>query len=107
MRSGYRLIYSEKLITKLNEDIKQFPQVFPIEDDMERTFDGVSRLIMLDRYSFKDTEKITLAVGDLVVLTVKSDPNFPARGIGYVKELTKDNVTVALEEQYHAQAGAE
>lgn len=101
------MVYSEKLITKLNEDIKQFPQVFPIEDDMERTFDGVSRLIMLDRYSFKDTEKITLAVGDLVVLTVKPDPNFPARGIGYIKEINEDNVTVELEEQYYAQAGAE
>src|SRR5690625_644431 len=74
---------------------------------MEMTFDGVSRLIMLDRYSFKDTEKTTLAVGDLVVLTVKSDPNFPARGIGYVTEIKDEQVTVALEEQYHAQAGAE
>src|SRR5690625_3275471 len=107
MGSGYRLVYNEKLITKLNEDIKQFPQVFTITDEMRTTFSGVSRLIMLDRYSFKDTEKETLKQGDLVVLTVKSDPNFPARGIGYVTELTEDSVTVALEEQYYAQAGAE
>lgn len=68
----------------LNADIEGFPQVFPITDDMKTTFDGVSRLIMLDRYTFKDTAKQTLKVGDFVVLTVKPDPKFPARGFGYV-----------------------
>ena len=37
-----------------------FPQVHPITDDMKITHKGVSRLVMIDRYSFKDTEKITL-----------------------------------------------
>ena len=36
---------------------------------------------MLDRYSFKDTEKETLTEGDFVVLTIKEDPKFPARGL--------------------------
>ncbi|RSL34546.1 vitamin B12-dependent ribonucleotide reductase [Salibacterium salarium] len=72
---------------KLNQDIEQFPQVYPVTDDMHITKDGVSRLVMLDRYTFKDTEKRTLDIGDFVVLTVKPDPKFPARGFGFVKEL--------------------
>ncbi|WP_174613783.1 vitamin B12-dependent ribonucleotide reductase [Virgibacillus ihumii] len=71
----------------LNEDIKLFPQVHPVTDDMKLTHKGVSRLVMLDRYAFKDTEKKTLKAGDFVVLTVKADPKFPARGLGYVKSV--------------------
>lgn len=55
---------------------------------------------MLDRYAFKDTEKKTLKVGDLVVLTVKSDPQFPARGIGRVGLIHNGRATVELEEAY-------
>lgn len=84
----------------LNNDIKLFPQVHEITEDMRLTFDGVSRLIMLDRYAFKDTEKKTLKVGDLVVLTVKSDPQFPARGIGRVGLIHNGKATVELEEAY-------
>lgn len=84
----------------LNNDIKLFPQVHEITEDMRLTFDGVSRLIMLDRYAFKDTEKKTLKVGDLVVLTVKSDPQFPARGIGRVRLIHNGKATVELEEAY-------
>src|SRR5690625_3035339 len=71
-------------IHSLNEDIKNFPQVHPITEDMKITHSGVSRLVMLDRYAFKDTAKTTLKVGDFVVLTVKSDPKFPARGTGFI-----------------------
>lgn len=92
-------------IEKLNEDIKQFPQVFPIEDGMKTTFDGVSRLVMLDRYSFKDTEKKTLGVGDLVVVTIKPDPQFPTRGIGYVNEINGNNVLVELLPEYYEASG--
>lgn len=90
----------------LNADIAKFPQVAPITDDMHLTYDGVSRLIMLDRYAFKDTAKVTLKVGDTVVLTVKNDPNFPARGIGNVAELNGNKAVVQLEESY-AQYGDE
>ncbi|MBB4825702.1 ribonucleoside-diphosphate reductase alpha chain [Sporosarcina luteola] len=69
---------------QLNADIAKFPQVHPITDDMKIEHSGVSRLVMIDRYSFKDTEKKTLKVGDFVVLTVKEDPKFPARGLGFV-----------------------
>lgn len=89
-------------ITQLNEDIKQFPQVFPIEPDMKLSFSDVSRLIMLDRYSFKDTEKKTLGVGDFVILTIKTDPKFPARGYGFITAIDWDNrrATVKLDDQF-------
>ena len=74
-------------VEALNKDIRLFPQVHPITEDMKITHEGVSRLVMLDRYAFKDTEKKTLKVGDFVVLTVKSDPNFPARGYGTVQSI--------------------
>lgn len=93
--------------TSLNADIKLFPVVREITNDMKMSFDGVQRLIMLDRYSFKDTEKKTLKVGDLVVLTVKSDPKFPARGIGNIAEINGSNVTVLLEEVYRQYAETE
>ena len=47
-------------VERLNEDIKLFKQVHPVTPDMKITHKGVSRLVMIDRYSFKDTEKITL-----------------------------------------------
>jgi ribonucleoside-diphosphate reductase alpha chain len=96
-------------IARLNEDIKQFPQVFPVTDDMKLTFKGVSRLVMLDRYSFKDTEKKTLKVGDFVVLTLKQDPKFPARGYGFVTELDLANKTakVKVDEEFAGQLEGE
>ncbi|GGK02581.1 hypothetical protein GCM10007063_26110 [Lentibacillus kapialis] len=78
-------------VQALNEDIKLFPQVHPITDDMTLTHEGVSRLVMLDRYAFKDTAKTTLKAGDFVVLTVKADPKFPARGLGFVKSVDWNN----------------
>lgn len=78
-------------IESLNKDIEQFPQVHPITPDMHITHEGVSRLVMLDRYSFKDTEKKTLKEGDFVVLTIKQDPKFPARGYGFIKSIDRKN----------------
>nr|WP_313893926.1 vitamin B12-dependent ribonucleotide reductase [Psychrobacillus sp.] len=91
-------------VEQLNNDIKQFPQVHPITADMNLTHKGVSRLVMIDRYSFKDTEKKTLKVGDFVVLTVKEDPKFPARGLGYIVSLDETTKTaeVLIEEDYRS-----
>ncbi|WP_040228726.1 vitamin B12-dependent ribonucleotide reductase [Bhargavaea cecembensis] len=75
---------------KLNADISLFPQVHPVTEEMNISHSGVSRLVMIDRYSFKDTEKKTLGKGDFVVLTVKEDPKFPARGLGYVMSVDRD-----------------
>lgn len=89
-------------INQLNQDIEQFPQVHPITSDMHLTHKGVSRLVMIDRYSFKDTEKKTLKAGDFVVLTVKQDPKFPARGLGIIEAINQDKktATIRIEEDY-------
>ncbi|MBQ4865299.1 vitamin B12-dependent ribonucleotide reductase [Priestia megaterium] len=83
-------------VEKLNSDIERFPQVHPITPDMKLTHKGVSRLVMLDRYAFKDTEKLTLSGGDFVVLTVKEDPKFPARGLGYVESINFEQKTAVV-----------
>src|SRR5690625_1720745 len=78
-------------ISQLNEDIELFRQVHPITNDMKLTHDGVSRLVMLDRYAFKDTEKKTLKKGDFVVLTIKADSQFQVRSYGIIEELNIEN----------------
>ncbi|AZU63306.1 vitamin B12-dependent ribonucleotide reductase [Neobacillus mesonae] len=87
---------------RLNEDIRLFPQVHPVTPDMKITHKGVSRLVMLDRYTFKDTEKITLTKGDFVVLTIKEDPKFPARGLGTIEDIDweKKKAKVLVEEEF-------
>ena len=89
---------------RLNEDIRLFPQVHPVTPDMKITHKVVSRLVMLDRYTFKDTAKITLTEGDFVVLTIKEDPKFPARGLGYIKEIDWENkkAKVLVEEEFRS-----
>lgn len=95
-------MYTTKQIERLNKDIEQFEHVHPITEDMHIIHEGVSRLVMLDRYSYKDTEKKTLKEGDIVVLTIKKDPQFPTRGIGIIKEIDWDNneATVYIFEEY-------
>ncbi|MEL3974082.1 vitamin B12-dependent ribonucleotide reductase [Rossellomorea oryzaecorticis] len=101
-------VASKKTMTlnkeRLNQDIGLFPQVHPITPDMKTTHKGVSRLVMIDRYSFKDTEKITLSEGDFVVLTIKEDPKFPARGLGYITSIDWENkkADVWIEEEYRS-----
>ncbi|OKL38091.1 ribonucleotide reductase [Domibacillus mangrovi] len=89
-------------VDRLNKDISIFPQVHPVTSDMKITHKGVSRLVMIDRYSFKDTEKITLSEGDFVVLTIKEDPKFPARGTGFVTAIDRETkkVSVLIDEEY-------
>lgn len=97
--------YTESRKEGLNKDIELFPQIFSITPDMHITHEGVSRLIMMERYAFKDIEKKTLKVGDLVVLTVKEDPNFPARGLGVLMSLDHDAYegTVKVEDDFLGQ----
>ncbi len=89
---------------QLNKDIEQFDAVFPITEDMNITYNGVARLVMLDRYSFKDTKKTTLKEGDFVLLTVKEDPKYPARGTGTIVSLDweKGEALVQVSEEYRA-----
>ena len=92
----------DKTIERLNKDIALFPQVHPITPDMKLTHKGVSRLVMIDRYAFKDTAKLTLSIDDFVVLTIKEDPKFPARGLGYITAIdwTSKKATVRVEEEF-------
>ncbi|CEI84121.1 Ribonucleoside-diphosphate reductase NrdZ [Oceanobacillus oncorhynchi] len=89
-------------IGALNEDIKKFEAVHPITKEMHITHQGVSRLVMLDRYAYKDTEKKTLKKGDFVVLTVKADPKFPARGLGFIIDINweENKAEVAVASDY-------
>src|SRR5699024_8975558 len=103
------MVTSEQLkyevnISQLNKDIEQFEPVHPIDDSMKITHSGVSRMVMIDRYSYKDTMKKTLKVGDLVVLTVKPDPKYPARGIGFVESIDWDHneASVWIEPEYRS-----
>ncbi|OZS78811.1 ribonucleoside-diphosphate reductase, adenosylcobalamin-dependent [Tetzosporium hominis] len=104
MVSPSTLQNQQAAIQQLNEAIKQFPQVHPVTPDMKLTHKGVSRLVMIDRYSFKDTEKKTLQAGDFVVLTVKEDPKFPARGLGQIVSIDWDKkvAVVRIDEEYRS-----
>ncbi|OXB94705.1 LAGLIDADG family homing endonuclease [Parageobacillus galactosidasius] len=95
-------MYTDELIESLNKDIEHFPQVYPITPDMKHHFVGISRLVMLDRYSFKDTKLKTLKEKDLVVLTVKEDPKWPTRGVGYIQEIDWDQriAKIQVEEEF-------
>ncbi|TFB23824.1 ribonucleotide reductase [Filobacillus milosensis] len=99
---GVKTRDSQINVERLNEDIKQFPHVHPITSQMNTTHKGVSRLVMLDRYAFKDTEKKTLKEGDFVVLTVKDDPKFPARGTGFIVSINDETkkAKIKVEEDY-------
>ncbi len=93
--------YQPQLVEKLNRDIAAyFPHLFLIDGTMNKTFEGVSRLVMLDRYTQKDINHITLGIGDLVVCIVKDDPKFPSRGIGYIRSILEDRVSIELEDEY-------
>lgn len=94
-------MYDKALIEKLNRDIaRYFPHLFLVDRKMNKTFEGVSRLVMLDRYTQKDINHVTIGPGDLVVCVVKDDPKFPSRGIGYITQIIDDKVYIRLEDEY-------
>lgn len=97
--------YTQSTIKKLNADIlNNFLHIFPIEEHFKLTHAGVSRLVMLDRYSQKDRSLKTLGVTDIVVTIVKEDPKFPSRGIGQVIDVDYEHeyVTLKLDEEFRA-----
>lgn len=96
-------MYSLEQITNLNRDIAQFPVIHPIViPEMHRHQNGVSRLVMLDRYSSKDIKKVTLGTGDIVVAKIKDDPKFPAIGIAVVESIDwkANKLSIIVEEEY-------
>ncbi len=97
-------MYSSKTIENLNKDIRKIEYIHEIDSTMKKSLSGVSRLVMLDRYAQKDLGNKTLKVGDVVVIVVKFDPKFPARGVGQVTKIVNDDVYVKVEEEYTASA---
>lgn len=97
------MTYSLSTINKLNKDIKEhFPHLTPINDSFHTIHEGVSRLVMLDRYSQKDPSNSTLGIDDIVITVIKDDPKYPARGIGIVKEIDYDKqvATILIDEEF-------
>ena len=79
------LNYSAKIVENLNKTITEiFPHLCPIKPDFNLTLQGISRLVMLDRYSQKDKGLKTLQIGDIILTVIKPDPRFPSKGIGKV-----------------------
>lgn len=97
------VVYDSKLVQKLNNDLlNHFPHLFLADDTMKLTFQGVSRLVMLDRYTQKDINYVSLSEGDLVICVTKDDPKFPTRGIGYVKKIEGNEAWIDLESEYRS-----
>lgn len=91
--------YSQELKLNLNQDILNFPHISQIKDTDAITFEGISRLVMLDRYALKDKYLSTLKPGDLVVCLIKEDPRFPTRGIGNVVSIDGNFVVIQIEDE--------
>lgn len=83
------------------EEEKMFPQVVSPRYLAKRSklteFNGVSKLVMLDRYSLRDDSLVTLKEGDLVVTEVKYDPKYPTQGYGHVTKIEGNKVTVKID----------
>lgn len=92
--------YPEVYKQKLNQDIAKVAEVAVITSEMTQTFEGIARLIMLDRYAFKDNR--TLTIGDLVILTTHPDPQYPTRGIGWVEAKVDGLLTIRVEDDYRS-----
>jgi len=95
-------MYSKELITSINNDIKNhFSHIKTIEKDYHITHEGVSRMVMLDRYSQKDKNLVSLKPGDLVITVIKEDPVFPTRAIGHIVEQIKNDIySIVIEDEY-------
>ncbi|MDT2674976.1 vitamin B12-dependent ribonucleotide reductase [Enterococcus dongliensis] len=94
--------YPMDYIEKLNQDISCFDKVTKITSEMSQTFEGIARLIMLDRYAYKDLTGKTITVGDFVILTTHTDPQYPTRGIGIVEEIVKNQLIIHVEEEFQS-----
>lgn len=96
--------YTNKHIDQLNKQIAEhFSHIYPITPEMNISYEGIARMVMLDRYANKDDSLITLEVGDLVVAKIKNDPKYPTLGTGFVTKIEKDHITIKVEEEYVAQ----
>ncbi len=94
-------MYTKEQIDRLNETlVDNFPLISPIRDTDKKTHSGISRMVMLDRYAQSDKSLKTLAVGDIVLTVIKEDPKYPAKGIGIVKKINGDKISVLIDEEF-------
>ncbi len=93
--------YTLEHIQKLNETISQhFSHLSLIDENMNIAYEGISRMVMLDRYAQKDLSLKTLAIGDLVIAKIKYDAKFPTLGTAFVKSFDFEKVVVQVEPEY-------
>ncbi len=95
--------YDEKNIQQLNKSIKKNFQkkVHIIKPHYFRSFNGVARLVMLDRYSQKDGNLITIQPNDIVLITLNTSSRFPTKIVARVKKrVGKDKMLVVIEKEY-------
>ncbi len=93
--------YDIKQINNLNKVInKCYPHIFEIEPSFNITYRGISRMVMLDRYSQKDTSYKNFIPGDLVIVIVSDDLKFPTRVIGNISKITKNSAEILIEDGY-------
>lgn len=98
-------MYSQTSIDNLNKDLREhFPHLAEVKADYKLTYEGVSRLVMLDRYAQKDLDLKTLKVDDIVLTVIREDPKYPARGVGRVIEINEDEekVTLLIDSEFRA-----
>ena len=99
-------IYQKSYLDRLNKNITEsFNHLCLVKENFSLTLQGISRLVMLDRYSQKGKERKTLQVGDVVLTVIKFDPKFPARGVGKIVDKFIDNQgnsfwVVEIEEEF-------
>ena len=96
-------MYSSNYIKNLNSAIKHsFPHLKTVESDYKLGLSGISRLVMLDRYSQKDLALKTLQAEDLVIVIVKENKWFPIRAIGHIVSVNHKTrkALVKIESEY-------
>ncbi len=94
--------YNDALVKKLNNDIEKFfPFIAKINKKDHQTFSSISRMVMLDRYSQKDKNLVSLKENDLVIVVLKDNQIFPSRAIGIIKnKINTNEYSVAIDEEY-------
>lgn len=96
-------LYTHLVKVTINQNIDEyFPHLKRIDRDFKMSFNNISRLIMLDRYSQKDKTLKTLANNDLVLVLIKDNFGSISRVIGYVQTINPEQkkAFVKIEEEY-------
>ena len=83
-----------------NDIISHFFHISEIKDEYFQSLSGISRLVMLDRYSQKDSKQESLHVNDLVIISIKDEMNLMRKVIGNIEEIKKEYALIKIEPEY-------